>query len=705
LIFVHYYHGLSLWLAHEKGTCVLVTRDINDIQQQLKFLNPKRTVIALPHQGVLPYENTPPNPKISGIRARAFYNLTHHKDFILLVTPEAWLQNFPRLADSVINPIHIKVGDSWDRQLLEVFLKEGNYERKDLVEYPGSFAIRGNLIDIFPTTESHPIRIDYFGDEVESIRRFDALSQKTIHKIDAITLYAAAEWALTEQRKKTFEKRFKAQFNIVDDRLLDQVRQGIRLPGISHLWPLFFEKRQSLPDVLPKKAQCFIARDINLQKTAKQAADLYQQSVALGRLCITPDTLYMSPDRLLPQRLSMDGPYRSHNKKAFAGIDKTVILGVTHPKRVADLLGDQGVKVADKWPEEKGVFSIPFPVKEGFEGDTFILFSEEDILGKTVQRKKKKKLYKKRYSIGDYVVHAVHGIGRFQGLEKVVVNDNEHECIRLEYADNQRLLTPIEHFDLLSLYSQQAEDVRLDHLGTLAWQKRKAATKKRINEICTELLKTAAQRQMIKTDSIDVPHDPYTQFVDGFPYVETDDQSQAISDIFDDLKSAKLMDRMVCGDAGFGKTEVAMRGIFAMVANGYQVAVMTPTTTLCRQHYMEFKTRFKDCHIGQLSRLSSTREQTNIKKALVDGSCSSCSIVVGTTALLSEKIKYNRLGMLVIDEEHHFGVKQKEKIKKLYKNIHFLSYLQLVFCHLLDHHLHHDYAFLIFSLFLHAFLP
>ena len=321
--------------------------------------------------------------------------------------------------------------------------------------------------------------------------------------------------------------------------------------------------------------------------------------------------------------------------------------------------------------ETNRICILPLPLQKGYRFEDTILFSEEEILGHVYARQQAKtKIFRQDFEVGDYVVHKKHGIGQFLGLEKITVNNHIHECLKLLYAAQQKLYVPIESFDDLSRYGDSDMSVVLDELGSLQFQKRKAKAKARINDMCHELLQIAAKRKMIKAAIIDCDQAVMDKFAAGFKFIETRDQVLAIQDVLADLTSGTIMDRIVCGDAGFGKTEVALRAICATVSAGYQVAILTPTTTLCLQHYRTLQERFDKIVVKQLSRLNSAAEQKKIKEQTEIGTV---SIVVGTTALLADSLKFKNLGLVIIDEEHHFGVKQKEKIKKQYPHVHLLA--------------------------------
>ena len=353
----------------------------------------------------------------------------------------------------------------------------------------------------------------------------------------------------------------------------------------------------------------------------------------------------------------------------------TVVIGSMNPRRLMAVLHEQGIPVTQAltFPAGSGggINIVPLPIQKGYRFEDAVFFAEEEILGPVYAKQQSKtKIFRQDFEVGDYVVHKKHGIGQFLGLEKITVNDHIHECLKLLYAAQQKLYVPIESFDDLSRYGDSDMTVVLDELGSLQFQKRKAKAKERINAMCYELLQIAAKRKLIKAPIIDYDTATMDKFAAGFKHIETRDQALAIQDVLSDLVSGVIMDRIVCGDAGFGKTEVALRAICATVSAGYQVAILTPTTTLCLQHYRTLLERFDKVGVKQLSRLNSSAEQKQIKEQTAAGKI---SIVVGTTALLADSLKFKNLGLVIIDEEHHFGVKQKEKIKQQYPHVHLLA--------------------------------
>ena len=354
-------------------------------------------------------------------------------------------------------------------------------------------------------------------------------------------------------------------------------------------------------------------------------------------------------------------------------------------ERLAGLLEDHGLKtqkLVDSWQEALGSKTQPallvIPLEHGFTTPDVAVLTEQDMLGDRLVRRRKRRKAADAFlqelatlSPGDLVVHADHGIGRYEGLTQIPVSKVPHDCVALEYARGDKLYVPVENIELLSRYGSESEGVSLDSLGGEAWQRRKSRMKERIREIAGELIKVAALRAT-RPGIVAAPDASYPQFVDRFPYEETDDQERAIEDVLGDLEAGKPMDRLVCGDVGFGKTEVALRAAFVMAMSGKQVALVCPTTLLARQHYKNFVERLQGfpINVGRLSRLVPSSEAKKTKEGLADGTV---DIVIGTHAVLAKGIEFKRLGLVIVDEEQHFGVTHKERLKALRADVHVLT--------------------------------
>jgi transcription-repair coupling factor (superfamily II helicase) len=626
-------------------------------------------------------------------------------------------------------------GERIERDRLVNLLQANGYQRTDAVHDAGEYAVRGSIVDLFPAGAEQAVRLDFFGDEIETMRRFDPADQRSTGKAGSFTLMPASEALLDEETIKRFRARYREQFgaNATGDPLYQAISDGRRLAGMEHWLPLFEEKLATLFDHLGDHD--VIVRDSNtdgsLEARHEAIADyfanreramvaepgsyrplapstLYLSSKewrgAIGERAIHLATPFSQPDSDKVIDFGVEGPRdfapeRAQNVNVYEAVahhvaklrkqqKKVVLASYTAGarERLAGLLEDHGLKSlksADSWQAALGARTdaslIVLPLDHGFNAPEVAVLTEQDMLGDRLVRRKRRRKSADAFlaelaalTPGDLVVHMEHGIGRYEGLTSVMVGKAPHDCVALTYAGGDKLYVPVENIDVLSRYGGAGDTATLDRLGGEAWQRRKSRMKERIREIAGELIKTAAIRatrpgQVAATDQSTFP-----QFVDRFPYEETDDQDRAIAEVLEDLESGKPMDRLVCGDVGFGKTEVALRAAFVAAMAGYQVALICPTTLLARQHHRNFVERFHGfpIEIGRLSRLVPAAEVKATKEGVEKGTV---DIVIGTHALLSKTLKFKKLGLVIVDEEQHFGVAHKEKLKALKEDVHVLT--------------------------------
>lgn len=714
----------------------------------LKFADPDLPVYSVPAWDCLPYDRVSPNTQIVAARLDALARLAGGGEAspVVLTTVSAVLQRLPPRAALVEATLSARVGDDVSQKRLLGFLGHNGYHRAGTVREAGEFAIRGGIVDLFPPGEDEPLRLDFFGDELETVRRFDAMTQRTTGNEDSFILRAVSETPLSEESIQRFRHAYRMQFGAANDTdpLYEAVSAGQRHIGMEHWLPLFHDKLETLFDYLPGAAvtldhqveeavaarldliaEYYEARRAMLpatQRGAQNAAvttDIYKP-VAPDSMFLTGDdwhaaldsrpvvgfTPFALPDhqpgivdaggrrardfteiRATPDVQLFDAV---RDRLAEETAERTVLIAaysVGSRDRLGALLGEHGVSpivnVAD-WREAlalpRGAVGMAVvELEHGFSHDSATIYSEQDILGERLSRPSKRRRRPENFiaeystlSEGDFVVHADHGIGRFDGLETLTVVGAPHDCLRLIYHGDDKLYLPVENLDVLSRYGSEDSEVQLDRLGGQAWQARKAKAKERIRDIAIELLKVAAERQLRKGVLLNTPQGAYDEFAARFEWTETDDQQRAIEEVLGDLASGRPMDRLVCGDVGFGKTEVALRAAFVAAMQGYQVAIVVPTTLLARQHYEKFKLRFAGLpvRIGQLSRMVSARDLATTKASLASGDI---DIVIGTHALLAKSIEIANLGLLIIDEEQHFGVAQKERLKQVRSEVHVLT--------------------------------
>jgi transcription-repair coupling factor (superfamily II helicase) len=711
----------------------------------LAFFAPDMAVLTFPAWDCLPYDRVSPNSELVARRLDTLSILAARPaaPYVVLTTVSAVLQRVPPHAFFKDAVLRARPGEDLPQDRLNAYFTANGYQRTGTVREAGEYAVRGGIIDVFPPGTADPLRLDFFGDELESIRRFDAMTQRSLGDAPEIALLPVSEIPFDEDGRQRFRNGYREMFGAVDDSdpLYEAVSAGHRHAGLEHWLPLFHAELESLFDYLPGAA-ITLDHQVDAAVAARHELieDYYQARremlPASRRLAasdagpvyhpVPADSLYLLEKEwqaLLKARAvagltpfdapggtatRIDGgarPGRNFSEERaradsnpFDSVrdlvvseTKRMVLVAAHSDgsrdRLGTLLREHGLENqenAETWhaalsgtPGSLRVATLD--IDRGYSTEQAVVVSEQDILGERLARPPRKRRRAEQFiseisalSLGDLVVHMENGIGRYDGLETLTVGGAPHDCLRLIYAGNDRLYVPVENLDVLARYSSDESDAQLDRLGAPAWQARKARVKERIRQIAGELLKTAAEREMRKGETMPPPATIFDEFCARFAWTETDDQQQAIDDVVADLESGRAMDRLICGDVGFGKTEVAIRAAFVAAMNGYQVAIVVPTTLLAMQHYKTFVDRFagSPLRIEQLSRLVPNAAAEKIRQGLTDGSV---NIVIGTQTLLAKSIAFDNLGLLVVDEEQHFGVAQKERLKALKTNVHVLT--------------------------------
>ena len=705
------------------------------MQDALRFFAPDMPVVVFPGWDCLPYDRVSPNADISAARMATLAALVHEmpKKFVLLTTLGAATQRIP--ARSVLKEAAFSatVGGRVDEKALRNFLVRMGFVQSPTVMEPGDYAVRGGIIDIFPPGEQGPIRLDLFGDILDGARRFDPATQRTTEKLDVIELAPVSEVILDDDAITRFRQNYRIEFGAAgtDDPLYEAVSAGRKHQGVEHWLPFFHAELETLFDYLPSATiTCDDALTPARIARWESVADQYETRKIAMRAKSRMDSVYKpAPAELLYlDEAAWDRATADRRVVQFSALPQAVGLGVTdasgrigrnfaperqqesislfgalaaHIKvkmeqgpvviasysegareRLSGLIEDEGlaetIAVRDaKGVGKHGLHLAVWALEHGFETPDLTVIAEQDVLGDRLIRTAKKRRKAENFltetqslNPGDLVVHVDHGIGRYQGLEVITAAGAAHECILLDYAENARLYLPVENIELLSKYGH--EEGLLDRLGGGAWQSKKAKLKERIREMAEKLIRVAAERALRRAPIMEPPPGMWDAFSARFPYQETDDQLGAIGDVLSDMGSGQPMDRLVCGDVGFGKTEVAMRAAFIAAMSGVQVAIIAPTTLLARQHYKSFAERFRGfpIEVRPLSRFVTAKNAEETRKAMASGVV---DIVVGTHALLAKKTKFNNLGLLIIDEEQHFGVGHKERLKALRTDIHVLT--------------------------------
>ncbi|SMF78754.1 transcription-repair coupling factor [Allosphingosinicella indica] len=735
--------GFLPWLAGDlaraaKGRAVFIAPDeaaMRHIVDAAHYFAPELETLSFPAWDCLPYDRSSPSLRASAERLATLHALQRKADRpqLLVTTINAVLQR-------TLTPFRIRQlvarlapGERIDRDKLAELLSANGYVRVETVQDSGEFAVRGGLVDLFPSGEEQALRLDFFGDEIETVRRFDPATQRTTGTIDGFTLLPASETLLDADSIKRFRSGYRELFGATatGDPLYQSVSEGRRIAGLDHWLPLFEERLATLFDHLGEQdvvvrdtgtigaadARFEAIRDYHDNRTRAQSSDpgsyrplapkaLYLEATewdsAIADRPVHLVTPFHEPESAAVVDFEVDAPRDFAPERAQnANIYEAVVAHITELRRsghkvvlasysagarerLRGLLEDHGLKKlaeVESWQQALGSASVALAVVQldhGFTTRDIALLTEQDMLGDRLVRRRKRKKSTDAFlselaalTPGDLVVHADHGIGRYEGLTQIPVQSAPHDCVALSYAGGDKLYVPVENIDILSRYGSESDGVALDRLGGEAWQRRKARMKERIREIAGELIKTAAVRAT-RAGAVAEPDTGYAAFVDRFPYEETDDQDRAIGDVLGDLSAGRPMDRLVCGDVGFGKTEVALRAAFVAAMSGMQVALVCPTTLLARQHFLNFQERFRGfpIEIGRLSRLVPAAEAKVTREGIAEGKI---DIVIGTHAILAKTVSFRKLGLVIVDEEQRFGVTHKERLKQLRADVHVLT--------------------------------
>ena len=725
----------------ERGQAVIhVARDdkrMAAMRDALAVMAPGLAVLDLPAWDCLPYDRISPNPDIAARRMATLAALASGLGgpYVLLTTLNAATQRVP--AREVLRDASFaaKVGDRVAEGRLRGFLGRMGFSPATTVAEPGDFAIRGGIVDIFPPGDGGPVRLDFFGDQLDGLRRFDPATQRTTAKLDRIEIAPVSEVILDEPAIARFRQAYRIEFGAggSDDPLYEAVSAGRKHAGMEHWLPFFHARLETVFDHLPGASvvlddQVSAMRLSRWTGIADQYETRHEAMSAKGRIDTVykpcpPDLLYLddagwenaltgrrviqlSPLAQSPGPGVLDAGGRAgrsfaperqqENISLFNALsdhiralreDRQVIIASWSEgarDRLRGLIEDQGLQGATlirdfrEVPAGKGgLFLLVWALEAGFLAPGLAVISEQDILGDRLVGRQRKKRKAENFlrdaetlSPGDLVVHVEHGVGRYRGLETITAIGAPHECIHIEYAESAKLYLPVENIELLSRFGH--EDGLLDKLGGGAWQMKKARLKNRIREIADRLMRIAAERALREAPVLEAHGSMWEAFAARFPYVETDDQLTAIGDVMADLEKGMPMDRLIVGDVGFGKTEVAMRAAFVAALSGLQVAVVCPTTLLARQHYRSFAERFRGfpVNIRPLSRFVNAKDAAANRAGMADGSVDIC---IGTHALLAKGVSFRNLGLLVIDEEQHFGVTHKERLKEMRAEVHVLT--------------------------------
>jgi len=727
--------ALASAIKNEDRLFVMVTPDNQTalrLEHELSFfLQDKHPILHFPDWETLPYDVFSPLPEIISERLKTLALLPQVKRGALVVSVTTLMHRLAPREHVLANSFAVNVGDDFNLELNRLKLESVGYHCVSQVYQHGEFAVRGSIVDLFPMGSKAPYRIELFDEEVESIRTFDPETQRSLEKIDRIQLFPAREFPFTDEAIKHFRQAFREAFPETSPKnhFYMDVSKGITPGGIEYYLPLFVDQMATLFDYLPKSAVLVTSDSFaaTAQAFYAEAEDRFQQrKYDVDRPLLKPEQLFLSTDELAQKtgvfaRITLGGTagedadsilFNCHslpNVTIDAKLDRPAqalqqfvdgfagkVLFVSESAGRREALMERlrqyniTVKQVDSWDKflqsEVSPCLLVAPMDHGLwlENPAIAIITESLLSGEKVQQRRRRRKSAahelenivnnlNELTIGSPVVHQEHGVGRYLGLQTLEIGGIASEFLTLEYANHDKLYVPVSALHVIGRYTgMSAENAPLHKLGGDQWSKAKQKAIKRIRDVAAELLEIHAKRAVKQGHAFAVENVEYAAFADAFPFEETPDQQTAIEAILDDMASPHPMDRVICGDVGFGKTEVSMRAAFIAVQNGKQVAVLVPTTLLAQQHYQNFRDRFADwpVRVEVLSRFVSAKQQKEITDDLEQGKV---DIVIGTHKLLSKEIKYKALGLVVIDEEHRFGVTQKEHFKKLRNELDMLT--------------------------------
>ena len=697
-------------------------------------------VVALPARDVLPFQNLSPHPELQEERATALWKIATGKASIV-VTPVAATAILLRSGEYYTDLARIlRRGESFDVEKVLAHLNTVGYESADVVEMPGQYALRGGILDVYSPEAERPVRIEFFGDEVDSIRRFDPTSQRSSNPIDEALLLPLTETPVSDHLLGAIHTRLSGKRITGSEEIVEAaVRSGgvTVFPGWEFYAPVAGADR-TVFDLLPHAAVLLDEPDIlrtEFDRFWTRVEEAHERS-GVGNL-VRPVDLYLPPDDWWKKVGSLTGadvehlgittseddadsavafltqptprfhgavPTMLEEVQKLTGQGNQVLFSVPNTgevERLADIFTEYNVSFrlgsrtrgGESYADETSYFAgevLTTTLAKAYVPDGVMfpdahlaifgardLFDESDAVASRPQRQKSKvSAFLSDFrdlQVGDYVVHVEHGIGQYQGLKEINQGDGNAEFMLLEYAEGARLYVPLTRLDLIQKYrSSEGAKPALSHLGTQAWSKTKARVRKAMKDMADELLKLYAERKMAQGHSFPAGNEFVREFEDAFEFSETEDQAQAIADVTRDMESSQPMDRLLCGDVGYGKTEVAMRAAFKAIGDNKQVAVLAPTTVLAFQHYETFKQRFGPfpVTIEMISRFRNPKQQKEILQKTEAGKI---DILIGTHRILSKDLKFADLGLLIVDEEQRFGVRHKERIKQMRKQVDVLT--------------------------------
>jgi transcription-repair coupling factor (superfamily II helicase) len=730
---------LSEQISGHPGLSVIVCCDMTDaeqLEQEIRFFSSEQPrIYRFPDLETLPYDQFSPHQDIVSERIRCLASISEADSGILILPISTLLQKIAPPQFIHQRSLNLKTGDRIDPVALREKLSLYGYSAVSQVEEHGEFSARGSILDLFPMGSTRPFRIDFFDDEVETIRSFDAETQRSVEKINEIKLLPAQEYPLDEDGIKHFRLKFRETFDIDPNScpVYVDISEGISSPGVEYYLPLFFDQLVSLFDYLPGDSRLLIddtalaqAKSFGIQVTERFESRRYNLEWPL----LAPEELFLDSNTLQEKIQNFSCLFFSAFKldltdqsnincdsqsiplltlqsnteqpekalRAFItkpGFSKILFSAESAGRRefLHEMLRHYSIQAhpVDSWEEflnrdDCRYCIIASDLQSGMTlpNQGIAIIAENQLFGDRAMQRRRRKYRKTRdaestmQSLKDLqpgapVVHEDHGVGRYRGLKTLTVSGIATEFLCIEYANQDKLYVPVSSLHLINRYAGASEEnAPLHRLGSDHWQRTRKKAQEKIHDIAVELLDIQARREAMRGFAHQVTLDEYQQFASEFPFEETPDQETSIESVIEDMQSQQPMDRIVCGDVGFGKTEVCMRAAFVAAISGSQVVVLVPTTLLAQQHFHNFRDRFADwpIRIASLTRFTAKKSLDDTLKQIEAGKI---DIVIGTHKLLSDTIKYQNLGLVIIDEEHRFGVRHKEKLKALRASVDLLT--------------------------------
>jgi transcription-repair coupling factor (superfamily II helicase) len=711
-------------------------RELERLADELRFFGgPGLTILTLPDWEVLPYDVFSPHPDIVSQRLLTLSRLPGLTRGIVLLSADSLLARLPPVSYVQARSFELKTGAALAIEPLRARLIESGYASVSQVTSPGEFALRGSLFDVYPMGTDAPVRVDLLDDRIDSIRSFDPDSQRSLESIKQLRLLPAREMPLDAESVKNFRRRYRARFegDVARMPIYRGINEGIAPPGIEFYLPLFFEATAHISDYLPHEV--VIASDLDLEKALQQAWDgiaarYEDRRHDIERPLLPPPEVFVEPDEVqrslarhpivgIERFASTDFEHASavHDFRTTAPPDfrldaraaqplapltgfldtyiGRVLIAADSPGRrevIAEMLGAHGrrPRALQAWEQfTSGDAALAICVAEDLGGlaleqPPLMLLGESQLFGTRARQERRRRrsgasdpaaILRDLQSLepGAPVVHETYGVGRYIGLQLMEIGEQSGEFLALEYRDGDRVYVPVHALHLVNRYTGGApESAPLHKLGTDQWARARRKAAEAVRDVAAELLDLHARRAGHQAASLVSGELEYQTFANGFPFEETADQAEAIRQVLKDMQGTTPMDRVVCGDVGFGKTEVAMRAAFVAVQAGRQVALLVPTTLLAQQHAQSFRDRFADwpVRIEALSRFRSSGESTVVLDGLERGSV---DIVIATHRLLHADARFHNLGLIIVDEEHRFGVRDKERLKTMRAEVHVLT--------------------------------